>query len=346
MQRLDTRDVHLLVDAVAELGSVSNGQPFPSETLESLGTLISADWITYCELDRVARRQLVVLGRSDDGDEGPTEELFWRVEPALPMCAQQRAGNFSAMRVSDLLTRREFRSNEAYAEWYGPWRIEYELEVALPSPMTHTKTFIFNRLDPSRDFSERDRFLLQLLQPHLIRRYARWAIKKRAAAGLAEAAGNGADSGVLILGRGGRIEFAQRAVRRLLSDYFGEGDHGIAPTAIRDWVADGEQIDELVIGGADAQLVVSMAAGESPDQLVLLVHERSATPSLTGRLTSRERHVLDLVADGKSNAEIGRLLWVQPATVRKHLENAYSKLGVHNRTEATAILRRDPMRSQ
>jgi hypothetical protein len=120
VQRLDTRDVHLLVDAVAELGSVSNGQPFPSETLEMLGTLISADWVTYSELDRVARRQLVVLGRSADGVEGPDEETFWHVEPELPNCVQQRAGNFTAMRVSDLLTRREFRSSKAYAEWYGP----------------------------------------------------------------------------------------------------------------------------------------------------------------------------------------------------------------------------------
>jgi DNA-binding CsgD family transcriptional regulator len=346
VQRLDTRDVHLLVDAVTELGSVSNGQPFPSETLESLGTLISADWITYCELDRVARRQLAVLGRSDDGEEGPDEETFWRVEPWLPMCAQQRAGNFSAMRVSDLLTRREFHSSEAYAEWYRPWRIERELEVALPSPMTHTKAFIFNRLDAARDFTERDRLLLQLLQPHLIRRYARWAIQQRVAAGLAEAARNGADPAVLILGHGGRIEFAQRAVRQLLSEYFGEGDHGVAPMTIRAWAADHEQLGNLVIDGTDAQLVVSMAAGESTRQLVLLVHERSTTPSLTQRLTRRERDVLDLVADGKSNAEIGRLLWVQPSTIRKHLENAYSKLNVSNRTEATALLRREAARSQ
>ena len=42
------------------------------------------------------------------------------------------------------------------------------------------------------------------------------------------------------------------------------------------------------------------------------------------------------VARGKRNAEIARILWVAPGTVRKHLDNVYAKLGVSNRTEAAA----------
>ena len=57
-----------------------------------------------------------------------------------------------------------------------------------------------------------------------------------------------------------------------------------------------------------------------------------------GRLTPREREVLELVAEGRTNAEVARVLWVSPGTVRKHLENAYDKLGVHTRTGAVAAL--------
>jgi DNA-binding CsgD family transcriptional regulator len=57
-------------------------------------------------------------------------------------------------------------------------------------------------------------------------------------------------------------------------------------------------------------------------------------------LTARERQVLDLVADGMKNAEIARLLWISPGTVRRHLENAYAKLGVHTRTAAVRVSRR------
>ena len=54
------------------------------------------------------------------------------------------------------------------------------------------------------------------------------------------------------------------------------------------------------------------------------------------RLSPRERQVLEHVADGRTNAEIAWLLEISPETVRKHLENAYAKLGVHNRTAAVA----------
>jgi DNA-binding CsgD family transcriptional regulator len=59
-----------------------------------------------------------------------------------------------------------------------------------------------------------------------------------------------------------------------------------------------------------------------------------------GQLTAREREVLALVDEGRTNAEIARLLWISRETVRKHLENVYDKLGVHSRTAAVAALRR------
>ena len=54
----------------------------------------------------------------------------------------------------------------------------------------------------------------------------------------------------------------------------------------------------------------------------------------TARLTRREREVLTLVAEGMTNAEIGARLWISAGTVRRHLENVYSKLEVHTRTAA------------
>jgi DNA-binding NarL/FixJ family response regulator len=51
-------------------------------------------------------------------------------------------------------------------------------------------------------------------------------------------------------------------------------------------------------------------------------------------LTRREEEILQLVAEGRSNADVARLLWVTEQTVKFHLANVYRKLGVKNRTQA------------
>jgi DNA-binding NarL/FixJ family response regulator len=53
------------------------------------------------------------------------------------------------------------------------------------------------------------------------------------------------------------------------------------------------------------------------------------------RLTRRELEILQLVAEGHSNAELARMLWVTEQTVKFHLSNVYRKLNVSNRTEAS-----------
>jgi CheY-like chemotaxis protein/DNA-binding CsgD family transcriptional regulator len=58
---------------------------------------------------------------------------------------------------------------------------------------------------------------------------------------------------------------------------------------------------------------------------------------LAFRLTLRESEVLYWVAKGKTNRDIGDILGSSPATVKKHLERVYQKLGVETRTAAAAM---------
>ena len=55
-------------------------------------------------------------------------------------------------------------------------------------------------------------------------------------------------------------------------------------------------------------------------------------------LSGAERRVLSLVAEGGSNGDVACQLMVSEATVRKHLEHTYQKLGVANRTAAAALV--------
>ncbi len=69
---------------------------------------------------------------------------------------------------------------------------------------------------------------------------------------------------------------------------------------------------------------------------------RSGAPedALLARLTERERKVLDLVAEGKTNREIGAALYLAEKTVKNYVSNILSKLGMQRRTEAAIFATR------
>jgi ATP/maltotriose-dependent transcriptional regulator MalT len=68
--------------------------------------------------------------------------------------------------------------------------------------------------------------------------------------------------------------------------------------------------------------------------------DTTAAVAETPTLSARERQILELLAEGLSNKELARTLSVSENTVKTHLGNLYTKLGVGRRTEALAVARR------
>ena len=64
--------------------------------------------------------------------------------------------------------------------------------------------------------------------------------------------------------------------------------------------------------------------------------QRHAHSSLDS-LTAREREVLDLLAQGRSQGEIAGELFITPKTVATHIQHVLAKLGVHSRAQAIAV---------
>jgi DNA-binding CsgD family transcriptional regulator len=233
-------DVERLLSFVAQAESMGADDPFTPELLVELGRLVEADWIGYNELDCIRRRTLLLTQLPGEHDAAGLDEDAWEILQDHPVCQAHVRGDFRTLKVSDFLNRREFHRMKLYTDWFRPFGVEYELELAIPSPLWHTRTFIFDR-EAGRDFTERDRLILDLLKPHLVRLW--------------------------------------------------------------------QDANERRQASADVDPV---------------------------HLTAREREVLQWVARGKTNTDIARLLWLSPATVRKHLENVYAKLGVRTRTAAVA----------
>lgn len=69
----------------------------------------------------------------------------------------------------------------------------------------------------------------------------------------------------------------------------------------------------------------------------VLIRAVQQSPSLGTDLTRREREVLRLLVDGRTNREIAAELVISESTARLHVSNILRKLGASNRTEATRL---------
>ncbi|HZC42140.1 MAG TPA: response regulator transcription factor, partial [Streptosporangiaceae bacterium] len=99
--------------------------------------------------------------------------------------------------------------------------------------------------------------------------------------------------------------------------------------------------------------LLGVCAGEAAIPRVMVAHLLKAfqqreprwrrTAAMAGngpRLTSREWEVLELLAEGRSTAEIARRLVLSPSTVRVHLVSVVRKLNVADRAAAARLFRR------
>ncbi|MCT1453128.1 MULTISPECIES: response regulator transcription factor [unclassified Corynebacterium] len=85
--------------------------------------------------------------------------------------------------------------------------------------------------------------------------------------------------------------------------------------------------------------VRSTAKGDQAMSPVVRSRLQTRDRSPRSSLTPRELEVLQLVAGGSSNREIGQQLMLSEATVKSHLVHIYDKLGVRSRTSAVASAR-------
>jgi DNA-binding NarL/FixJ family response regulator len=98
-----------------------------------------------------------------------------------------------------------------------------------------------------------------------------------------------------------------------------------------------------------AEAILRVAAGASlldPAVTGLVLSRIKADRGLaTGGLSDRERQILELIAQGKTNREIGEVLFLAEGTVRNLVSGILAKLGAGSRAEAAArFARKDPGR--
>lgn len=149
--------------------------------------------------------------------------------------------------------------------------------------------------------------------------------------------------------REARLVWQTPLARRWLPAYFEGCLPDTLPEPLFTWLQqasvhlkEGREVRPLVTQRGARQLVATLQ-GRTPDDdwlFVLREVNDAATVEATMLafgLTLRESEVLYWVAKGKTNRDIGDILGSSPATVKKHLERVYEKLGVETRTAAAAV---------
>lgn len=117
--------------------------------------------------------------------------------------------------------------------------------------------------------------------------------------------------------------------------------------------ADADALSSAVLAGASGYLLKQIRGSELVDSIRLVASGTSLLPSHVvaevlerlrrppddplGALTGQERRVLDLIAKGRTNRQIGEELELAEKTVKNYVSNLLAKLGMSRRTEAAAL---------
>jgi DNA-binding CsgD family transcriptional regulator len=348
MERLRQRDLRALLAFVEELYAIRDSRAFATHLTAALPTVVPAEVTAYNEINR-QRRRIEVVMHPADADFPGSMQIFTQHMGEHPLFAAYQQGQGSAVKISDFLTRSQFRHTGLYNEFFRRMGVGYQMAKGLPAPPHLVRSVVLFR--NQKDFSERDRLVLNLLRSHLNQAYqnAEAVTRMQRELELIKQGVEQLERGMIILTREGRVQVMSSRARQWVAEYFGRPSRpaDCLPETLRRWLS--HQLillagttevlsprEPLVVEREGKRLVVRLLT-DAEENLLLLEEQLTALQPASLEplgLSRREAEVLAWAVQGRSNYAIGRLLGISGRTVQKHLEHIYAKLGVWNRTEA------------
>jgi DNA-binding CsgD family transcriptional regulator len=355
MTRLGARDLGAVAAFARDLddrASVDVGAP---EALDAMLDLVRADAIEWGISDEKNRQIIelrhypaLVILRGSEPFLAAANAPFWASWPSCPICGPSRVRTRGAIKISDLVDLS--RAHPQHFQCAGI-DVAHQLNLFMRDKGTPTRHVAFSRA-PGLDFSERDRQVLELAGVFIVQQARTLEARRDAGAALAafETGDEGRPRGLILIDHDRRPSLMTPTAARLLIGYLGWSvDSRRLPAPLERWLEEGDfvtgtghrqrsAVAPLRRAAATGELTVRSVAYDG--RVVVILEERPADPQdARSLLSAREREVLDAVAEGLTNAQIAERLWVAPATVGKHLENAFAKLEVRSRAAAVARTR-------
>ena len=352
MVRLGLDDFEGVLRVVRAVGSARHPDEFSRTAITEIASLIPSDVVTINEVDPGAER-MVYLAQPESfpippGSQRHLAELAHQ-HPLIHHFVS--TGDGSAQRISDFLTQEAFHASPIYRLLYQPMGIEYQMSVVLPAPRPVVVAIVANRRDA--DFSERERAILNVLRPHLVQAWFNAKDQGHLRSLLNAASEATVDSGAELIVLSDPPHEVTPGALVSLYRYFGRPSQtSPLPARVERWLASQQSrlespgsldlLTPLRAEIARRRLVLRYLPGQATHPGALLLREDLGSPQRRSLdalgLTAREAEIVSYIVKGGTNAAIADAMHISPATVKKHLENIYVKLGVRGRGRLTAFV--------
>ncbi len=361
MQTLSIEDIEQLNRSIFQLYTLRDLDTFGLNALSIVDRLVPGE-LPMFHMNHGVTPQLDYIcleGFRLTADLERTMHQHFASHPIVDNMPQTLTG---AYKISDFVTQQQLHQFEGlYQQFLRVHEIEDQMILFLPDATPDiwqklsqlgTKLVGFTQNRTGRNFTERDRLILNLMRPHLAQAYTNVQQYHQLQQENQQLQRSLNHLGTIVLDSEMQIRSIAPQAIIWLETYFTKStcSHQQLPDRLQSWLR--YQIDCLTqnsavhhvclplrIQRAGRELTIRLTIDPQGTQYLLLLIEQTLsslnTLALLG-LSQRETEVLKLIIQGKDNKAIASQLSVNISTIRKHLENIYTKFGVKSRTEAIA----------
>jgi DNA-binding CsgD family transcriptional regulator len=332
-----------LSEVLLELYTMPESGDFFGHVLSILDTRIpssiSGYWFVHLDADRLEGKTL----RAHDGHTLPDlDELanLLQSHPCLELYHSNRIG--PVWRTTDLMSEKEWKQRPIYNEVYRSLGVVHDTHVRFYS----RELCVIFAFSDARKADEEHCRLLNSVAPHLNSAYSAFRIQQKGWL-------RNLPDNMIELSADGRMLECPALARTLLDRYFPYHKRTSVwdlPEEVHCWIAREIQRTTLEEGGKKAARTLIVRTPETMLRLHLIRHsggylivlEEVAVLSeinLLAKLglTQREAEVLSWVAKGKQNSDVACIMNIKTATVRKHMEHIFQKVGCETRGAAERL---------
>jgi DNA-binding CsgD family transcriptional regulator len=352
MVELTASDLEGVLLAAQSVSTAQDPSVFSRLAIEQVARLLPSEVVTFNEIDpATGQLNFLSIPSSYPFPPGAEQQLIALADQHPLIHYYVHSSDGSAKKISDFWSQAEFRASLLYELVYQPMEVEYQMSITLATLHSNVVAIVASRRHV--DFSERDRAVLNTLRPYFVQAWysARDHHRLRMLLNSTIGALVESDVGLIVLSDPPQ-ELTAGALAMLYRN-FGP------PTASSPWPIKVEQWmfaqrtrfsspDALKLltplrvenGGRRMVLRYLEEQGDSPGAVLLQEQTSRSTPQNLESLglSAREAEVTARAISGATNASIGETMYISSATVKKHLEKVYAKLGVKGRGELAAFV--------